>query len=209
MYCSNCGKPVKEKDNFCRYCGNNLRAQDDEFAIQTATEEVVNESNDDNLITEEKILDEPFYDGEELVLYDFKKHWMALFWSAFLTPVFFIYFWTIFLNTHSFFSWIVVAGFLVLIIYPVARYKSDKFIVTTKSIHIKIGVLNPAKFEIPLNNLNIIDISQSSMGRILDYGTASVCINSEKYDYTYIKEPEDLQYILNEPAMFIKEALEE
>ena len=24
MFCSNCGKEVKENDNFCRYCGFNL-----------------------------------------------------------------------------------------------------------------------------------------------------------------------------------------
>jgi len=30
MYCSNCGKTVKEYDYFCKYCGKDLRAQDED-----------------------------------------------------------------------------------------------------------------------------------------------------------------------------------
>jgi len=204
MFCPNCGEQVKDEDNFCRYCGTDLRIEE----IKPVIEEVVQESHEDQtIITELKTA--PIYNGEEFVLYDFKKHWMALFWPVFLTPVFFIYFWVIFLNTHSFFSWVVVFAIIALIVYPIARYKSDKLVVTTKFIHIKIGVLNPAEFAIPIEKLDIIDLSQSSMGRYLDYGTATFCINSEKYEYPYIKYPEDLQYIINKPAKFIKESLEE
>ena len=27
MFCPKCGKPVKENDNFCRYCGNRLEIE--------------------------------------------------------------------------------------------------------------------------------------------------------------------------------------
>ena len=30
MYCPNCGKSIKEYDNFCRYCGVNLREEEKE-----------------------------------------------------------------------------------------------------------------------------------------------------------------------------------
>ena len=197
MYCPNCGEQVKEEDNFCRYCGANLK-------IEPVSKEIEKPKNEVSSETEQV-----HYDGEELFLCEFNKHWMALFWPVFLTPLFFIYFWNIFLNTHSFFSWIVVLALLVLIVYPIARYKSDSIVVTTKCIHIKIGVLNPAELQIPLNKLDVIDVTQSSMGRVLDYGTASFCINSEKYDYSYIKYPEDLQYIIDNPQKFLKESLEE
>ena len=217
MFCPKCGKQVKEDDNFCRFCGANLQADSDNLSQEHSEqiiEEVVHEKkdNDTQLVVELKKSEEaktPSYTGEELVLYDIKKHWMALFWPIFLTPLFLVYFWVIFLNTHSIFSWVIVIAMLVLIIYPVARYKSDKIIITTKSAHIKIGVLNPAEIEIPLEKLNVIDISQSSMGRLLDYGTASFCINTEKYDYSYIKYPEDLQFIIDEPEKFIEESLRE
>jgi len=214
MFCFRCGKQIKEDDNFCRYCGADLRTESNSEPIGQIVEEVVkeNETDSEKIIVAVKKSEEqkqPIYEGEELVLYDIKKHWMALFWPAFLTPLFLVYFWVIFLNTHSLFSWVIVIAMLALIIYPIARYKSDKIVITTKAAHIKIGVLNPAELEIPLEKLNIIDVSQSSMGRLLDYGTATFCINAEKYDYSYIKYPEDLQFIIDEPQKFIEESLRE
>lgn len=199
MYCPHCGKQVKEEDNFCRFCGAELKEK---------FENVVIEKQDlkEPEITE-KPVEEPLYEGEEFVLYEIKKHWMSLFWPVFLTPLFLMYFWVIFLNTHSLFSWIVVIAMLALIIYPIIRYKTDQIVITTKSAHIKIGIINPAEVEIPLEKLNLIDVSQSSIGRVLDYGTATFCINAEKYDYPYIKYPEDLQFIIDEPKKFIEESL--
>lgn len=105
MYCPNCGKSIKEYDNFCRYCGVNLREEE--------KEEIQIKSYSDNEIIKDEVcqvkkVDIPQDNGDELVLFDVKKHWMSLFWSVFFTPVFFSYFWNIFLNTHSVFSWIVV-----------------------------------------------------------------------------------------------------
>ena len=200
MYCPHCGKQVNREDNFCRFCGTKLEEEVD--TIITKQPEISN-------TTPDKHLENFVYEGEELVLYEIQKHWMSLFWPVFLTPLFFIYFWIIFLNTHSLFSWIVVIALLALIIYPISRYKTDSIIITTKSAHIKIGVINPATIEIPLDKLNVIDVSQSSLGRIFDYGTATFCINAEKYDYPYIKYPEDLQFIIDEPQKFIEESLRE
>lgn len=195
MFCPNCGKQIKDSDNFCRYCGNDLRNE-------VLTCETAGESD----IEEYKL---PEDDGEELVLYDIKKHWMALFWPVVLTPVFFIYFWTVFLNTHSFFSWVIVLLLLLPIIYPVLRYNSDKIIITTKYAHIKLGVLNPEEIDIPLKKLDMLEVSQSAMGRMLDYGMVSFSHKSERFDYGYIKAPEELQYIIDNPARFVHEALEE
>ena len=205
MFCPKCGKHVYETDNFCRYCGNNLKEEAKE-EIAEAVEKITQPEEPKQQIEQEK---KSFYEGEELVLYIAKKHFMAMFWPVFLTPLFLFYFWNIFLNTHSFFSWIVTISILALIIYPIARYNSDKIIITTKSFHIKIGVLNPAEIEIPLEKVDIIDVSQSSMGRALDYGNVSFCSNGEKFDYTYIQSPEELQYIIDDPERFVKEALEE
>ena len=212
MFCPHCGKPVNDEDNFCRYCGSNLKSQSTKSGADAFIERVIKnhplEAQETHPMEEQSQISEKAL-KEELVLYEIKKHWMALFWSIFLTPLFFIYFWVIFLNTHSIFSWFVVIAMIALIIYPIARYKSDRIVITTKSAHIKIGVLNPVEIEIPLEKLKIIDITQSSMGRILDYGTATFCINSERFDYPYIKYPEDLQFIIDEPQKFIEETLKE
>ena len=164
MYCPNCGKTIKDYDNFCRYCGADLREEPD-------NQEIITKINRENEIKKEeeenvKNIDIPHDNGEELVLFDVKKHWMSLFWSAFFTPIFFSYFWNIFLNTHSLLSWIVVLGLLAPIIYPILRYSSDKIIITTRYVHIKLGVLNPEEIDIPLSKLNILEVSQSSLGKI-------------------------------------------
>lgn len=204
MFCPNCGKPVKDFDNFCRYCGADLKRDMVEKKPEPVRVEPIKQEYE---IPQEYKL--PPENSEELVLYDVKKHWMALFWPIFMTPVFFIYFWVIFLNTHSIFSWIVVFLILIPIVYPILRYHSDKIIITTKFAHIKIGVLNPVEIDIPINKFNMCDFSQTTMGRILDYGTISLNHNAERYDYNYIKNPGDIEYIMENPARFINESLEE
>lgn len=193
MFCPNCGREIKENDNFCRYCGTDLRTEfvEQHEPVQIEKPQKITESNE-----------------EELVLYDVPKHWMSLVVPIFLTPLFFFYFWNIFLNTHSFFSWVVVIAILALIIYPIARYKSDRFIITTKFAHVKIGVLNPIEIDIPLERLDILEVSQTSLGRMLGYGMAAFTSNSERYDYGYIQAPEDLQYIIDDPERFAQEVLE-
>lgn len=206
MYCPNCGKPIKEYDNFCRYCGVNLREEEkEEIQIKSYCDnEIIKDE-----VSQVKKVDIPQDNGDELVLFDVKKHWMSLFWSVFFTPIFFSYFWNIFLNTHSVLSWIVVLGLLVPVIYPILRYTSDKIIITTRYVHIKLGVLNPEEIDIPLSKINILEVSQSSMGRLLNYGSVSFNSNSERFDYGYIQTPEELQYIIDDPARFVKEALED
>lgn len=210
MFCPNCGKQIKDYDNFCRYCGIDLK--NDNFPQEQVKEEFVEKTVHPELEKSDEAKKEytlPDDNAEELVLYDIKKHWMALFWPIVMTPVFFIYFWTIFLNTHSFLSWVIVFLLLLPIVYPILRFNSDKIIITTKYAHIKIGVLNPEEIDIPLNKLNMIDIYQTTMGRILDYGMLSLTYKSERFDYSYIKTPENLQYIIDDPARFVQEALEE
>ena len=206
MYCSNCGKEIKETDNFCRFCGFDLRSNAVVCDEHFETEE---ENEPENKPENEQEKNDFVYEGEELVLYDVKKHVMALFWTIFLTPLFLVYFWAVFLSSHSIFSWIIVLGMLALIIYPAMCFKSDKIVITTKSAHIKIGVLNPAEIEIPIENFNMIDVTQTSMGRMLDYGTITFHYNSEKYDYPYVKSPEELLYIFKNPKEFIEEELKE
>ena len=201
MFCPNCGKQIKDYDNFCRYCGTDLR---NEVQISEPVRHAETQEHKDK--EEDKL---PADDAEEFVLYDVKKHWMALFWPVILTPVFFIYFWTVFLNTHSFFSWVIVLLLLLPIIYPVLRYNSDKIIITTKYAHIKLGVLNPEEIDIPLKKLDMLEVSQTAMGRMLDYGMVSFSHKSERFDYGYIKAPEELQYIIDNPARFVHEAMEE
>ena len=197
MYCPNCGKEIKDNDNFCRFCGADLRL--DETQIQ----EEVRHHNEE--VEQHEIIENS--DDEEYVLYDVRKHWMSLAVPIFLVPLFLFYFWSIFLNSHSFLSWVIVIAILALIIYPIARYKSDKIIITNKFAHIKVGVLNTEEVDIPLEKLDVLEVTQTSMGRMFGYGIISFAVNSEKFDYGYIEAPEDLQYIFGDPARFIAESM--
>ncbi len=212
MFCPNCGKQIKDNDNFCRYCGFDLR--NDEINTNE-NEHPIYEQVIDYSKNYEKVEKEPEKEvhfeksGEEFVLYDVKKHWMSIFWTIFLTPVFFIYFWNVFLNTHSFLSWIIALGLLAAIVYPAMRYNSDKIIITNHFAHVKIGIINPVEIDIPLDKLQKLEVSQTSFGRMLDYGLVSLISNSERYDYGYVKYPEDLQYIIDNPLEFVQESLSE
>lgn len=70
MYCPNCGKSIKEYDNFCRYCGVNLREEE--------KEEIQIKSYSDNEIIKDEVcqvkkVDIPQDNGDELVLFDVKN----------------------------------------------------------------------------------------------------------------------------------------
>lgn len=194
MFCPNCGKEVKENDNFCRFCGSNLRDE-----VQVIEQEAVSAQ-------EQKIVIDD--NAEEVVLYVVKKHWVDLVVPVFLIPLFFFYFWNIFLNTHSFFSWVVVFALLGFIFYPIARYKSDRMIITNKFVHVKVGILNPEEVDIPLSEIDVFGLSQSNMGRLFDYGFASYINNGEKRDYGSVKAPEELEYIIENPQKFVEESLD-
>lgn len=193
MFCPNCGKEVKENDNFCRYCGHNL--QEEISVVETQTAEVVEQTQTTD-------------DVEEVVLYVVKKHWIDLVVPAFLIPLFFFYFWNIFLNTHSFFSWIITFALLGFIFYPIARYKSDRMIITNKFVHIKVGILNPEEVDISLNDIDVLGFSQSSMGKFFDYGFASYINNGEKRDYGSIRAPKALEYIIENTQKFVEECMD-
>ena len=198
MFCPNCGKQIKESDNFCRFCGTYLKDEQNCEQVLQYFEKTDNTVEDANLDIR-----------EEFVLYEVKKHFISLFWTIFLTPLFIFYFWNVFLNTHSFFSWIVVFALLALIFYPIMRYKSDSLVITNKFAHIKVGVLNPSHKDIPINDLACINVSQSSMGRMLDYGHVTFSFIDNSIDFGDVENPEDLQYIIDNPKEFIQESLKE
>lgn len=213
MFCPSCGKQVKDFDNFCRFCGDDLR-DIKQSRVVTAVDDPENETENDNYQPENAEIadcDLPSDNEEELVLYDVKKHYMSLFWPAVLAPVFFIYFWKVFLNTHSIFSWIIAFAILTPIVYPIMRYSSDKLLITTKYARIKMGVLNIEEIDIPIKKIRLLAVEQTFIGKMLNYG--SVIFKSpakeENNVYSYIKDFDEFVEILDNPSKFIKEALEE
>lgn len=213
MYCPNCGKNIKEFDKFCRYCGTSLEAEvcNDVFNKETKNEvcEEVNIEKANANYYDEEIDYTPNEKDDELVLYDVKKHPMALFWSVALMPIFFMYFWTIFMQTHSIFSWILAAVILTPIIYPLLRYYSDKIIITNKFVHIKHGVFNIEEIDIPIKKIRMLHFQQSFVGSLCNYGDIFFeSPTTEKlYNFKYAKDYDELKNIIINPVQFIKDTL--
>ena len=63
MYCPNCGKEVRENDNFCRFCGFDLK-NDDDFIEEQPEKTTQNEPEKEKFV----------YEGEELVLCEVERH---------------------------------------------------------------------------------------------------------------------------------------
>lgn len=195
MYCPNCGKEIDDSYNFCKYCGANLKADIKQKNPEPDENQSIENANAYN--------DEIFDTEEEFVLFEVKKHWMALFLPSFMTPIFLYYFWNIFLTTHGFLGYIVVIGMLACIIYPAARFKNDRFVITNKFAHIKIGLKDIKEFDIPIDKFDVFETAQSSVGKILDYGCVTFINNSEKYEYNYIESPDCVQRIFNNPKKYL------
>lgn len=191
MFCPNCGKKVQDNDHFCRFCGADLARYDE-------VEEYSNHGS------KSKSTDS----DDEYVLYEVKKHSASLFWSIILVPFCIFYFWTIFLNSFSFFSTILMLAILGFIFYPIGRYKSDKIIITNKYIHLKIGIINPEEVDIPLERINTFEITQGYFGQMFGFGELVILSETGRINYGYIETPEDLQYIVDNPQKFVEEALE-
>ena len=72
----------------------------------------------------------------------------------------------------------------------------------------KVGVLNPEEADIPLDETDVVGLTQSTMGRMFDYAFVSYINNGEKRDYGSVKAPQDLEFIIENPQKFVEESLD-
>ena len=223
MFCPNCGKKVNDYDNFCKFCGHDLREEKPEKIYEQEiprAESIPPFVQDDysrqihpieRTQTVDKLEeDESNYDDEnEIVVYEIKKHYMALFWPCVFSPIFIAYFWIFYVNIPSFIGFIIALVFLVPIIYPILRYFSDRSVITTSNLHIRQGVFIIEDICVPLKKIHLVRLRRSFLGRLANYG--HLIIEKENSDkeivYRYIQNPDDVQFILNNSQAYIREYL--
>ncbi|MCX7144084.1 MAG: PH domain-containing protein [Proteobacteria bacterium] len=73
--------------------------------------------------------------------------------------------------------WIVfvsLRALLTLFIAPLIDYFTSEFAITNKRIIIKVGFISRKTVELNLSKLESVNVEQSILGRILDYGTITV-----------------------------------
>ena len=219
MFCPHCGKKVNDIDNFCKFCGYDLRdGRVENYAEQSAiyNENTPVERQIFGDYREVKTQAEPeavrqdviqVNEDEEIVVYEIKKHYMALFWPCVFSPIFIAYFWIFYVNIPSLLGFIIALIVLMPIVYPVLRYFSDRSVITTQSLHIRQGVFNIEDICVPLNKIHLVRIRRSFVGRFANYG--HLIIEKENSDkeivYRYIQDPEDVEFILRNPKAYIDE----
>ncbi len=214
MFCPNCGKKINDYDNFCKFCGRDLR---EESYIENDNENVIpfRESTNQEkaveipLIVQTASMTEEFKDeseDEEIVVYEIKKHWMALFWPLVFSPLCLFYFWNIYIHIDSFIGFLIGLLFLIPIVYPILRYYSDRAVITTSHLHTQQGVVDFTETSIKLDKINLIHMRRSYLGKLCNYGHLIIEseIDEKPTVYKYVQDPEDISFILRNPKAYIE-----
>ena len=98
----------------------------------------------------------------EKVIYSTRLHWIIFIESASLLTIGLI---VSYVGFHF-------SGVKFLIEF--SRLRSSEFVVTTKRVIIKVGVLQRKSLSMPLNKIESIEVDQSVMGRILNFGSINI-----------------------------------
>ncbi len=70
--------------------------------------------------------------------------------------------------------WIEASSIFSLFIRPLIKTKTDEFVITNKRIIMKTGVISRNIFEMTASHIESINVDQTIMGRIFNYGTVII-----------------------------------
>lgn len=182
MFCSNCGKEIDVENKFCPYCGTAIINSNISSNLNSATS------------------------NTEFVVYRAKKHWMALL-PVYLTLAIFVLGFFVSYDVQLLVNSIYYILFTVLIwAGTILRFLLDKIEVTNKTFYMRQGIFNIDKLVLPVNKIQMVYVKQSLLGRLLNYGDM-VFESGAKHGqscYRYIKNPDKLNYVLNNLDEYIK-----
>ena len=188
--CPDCGKPVDQSAKLCPYCGcpldetsseNNNSNSEQEGNVHEAWENIKDEftSAHNDLSNKKKEPNTKFVKEsllpEEKILCAAKWHWIN-----YIVPVLMILC-AILIFIESFFDiedrW---PGFFLAILLGALGYlgflemKKYEFVVTTRRIFIKQGIILRLSYELRLEKLESIQVFQGIIGRLLNFGIVLV-----------------------------------
>ena len=109
---------------------------------------------------------------DEEIIYRAHLHWTVFGWT--IT-------WGIIAITCGFMGNSLLAGLglssilvVVLGLNALIKYKTSEFAITNKRIIVKVGFIRRTSVEVLLNKIEGIQVDQSIIGRMLDYGSISI-----------------------------------
>lgn len=124
---------------------------------------------------------------DEKIIYRGHRHWIV-FWQ----PIFwlFVAFAANFFPTTKPFSTFVLIFGVILGIGAIINYFMSEIVVTNMRVLIKVGFIARTSLETMLQNVASIEIVQSMLGRILNYGTVIICDTGRtRTPFNYICAP--------------------
>ena len=82
-------------------------------------------------------------------------------------------------------------------IYDILPFFTTKLKITNKRIIGKIGSITVNEIDSPLNKINAIQIKQTFLGNMFNYGTIVVTTASSMFEFKYINNPYEIKEIIN------------
>lgn len=79
--------------------------------------------------------------------------------------------------------------FIIAFAWAMSIYGGRQYVVTTHRLIFKRGIINRRSFELLLRKCEGIQVNQTILGRIFDYGTVNVTTGEATNSYKYISHP--------------------
>ncbi|MCR4810543.1 MAG: PH domain-containing protein [Prevotella sp.] len=140
----------------------------------------------------------------EKVIYEAKFHGIVYFWPCLFAilaiGLFFIGSWSFLLRLI-----LVLAVWLVAFIWGVYINGGKQYVLTTRRLICKEGIVKRTSRELLLRKCEGISIEQSILGRLLGYGSILVSTGEDKNRYDYIKNPLAFSTSINQQIDNVKD----
>ncbi|WP_109471346.1 PH domain-containing protein [Ornithinimicrobium cavernae] len=127
-------------------------------------------------------------DGEEIVL-SIRTHWKALAEPVALAIFLLALLWAVWWFTRdlAYGGWITLAVAVlaagvaaVFVVVPILRWSTERYVITTRRVSHRSGILTKAGRDIPLHRINDLAIEKHLLDRILGCGTLTISDATDK-----------------------------
>ena len=140
----------------------------------------------------------------EKVMYEAQLHGIVFAWPCIIA---FLAIGIFFISSCSFLLRLVLvlAVWLVCFIWGLVINGGKQYVLTTRRLIFKKGIVKRTSFELLLRKCEGIRIEQSILGRLLDYGSVLVTTGEATNRYDYIKHPLQFSTSINQQIDNVKD----